>query len=97
MSRYNFQIDKSYAAKLVRVAPRPIENSGDVQLSLVRLEFAIYWLYPKKNLLESHGEFACRDLVVGNLIPTAVDLGLMNYAVPCVWQLPLPALRTGQR
>ena len=89
MSRYNFQTDKSYAAKLVRVAPRPIENSGDVQLSLVRLEFAIYWRYPEKNLLESHGEFACRDLIVGSLVPADRDLGLVNYAVALCVAAPI--------
>ena len=81
MSRYNFRTDHTYAAKLVRVAKRPIENSDSIPLSLVRLEFAIYWCYPEKQLLESHGEFACRDLIVGSLVPTEYDLGLVNYAV----------------
>ena len=81
MSRYNFQTDRAYAAKLIRVAKRPIENGDQVTLSLIRLEFAIYWQDFEKKLLESHGEFACRDLIVGSLIPTEQDLGLVNYAV----------------
>jgi hypothetical protein len=91
MSRYNFQTERKYIARLVRVAPRPIENGDEVQLSLVRLEFAIYWPDFESKTMESHGEFACRDLIVGSLIPTEQDLGLVNYAVALKVPAPINA------
>jgi len=81
VARYNFSTDRKYAAKLVRVAKRPIENAPLLHLSLLRLEFAIYWQYPDGQVLESQGEFACRDLLVGDAISAEDDLGLATYAV----------------
>lgn len=91
MSRYNFQAGRKYIAKLVRVSPRPIENGEMVSLSLVRLEFAIYWPNFETKVMESHGEYACRDLIVGGLIPTEQDLGLVNYAVALDVPAPINA------
>ncbi|TWU38679.1 hypothetical protein Q31b_37570 [Novipirellula aureliae] len=79
MTRHHFQINKPYAAKLIRVATRPIENDPNVPLQLIRLEFAIYWMAEGRKL-ESQGEIACRDLVVGKLIPIHKDSGLNAYA-----------------
>lgn len=78
MTRYNFRIDVPYAAKLVRASTRPIENDPAMAITLVRLEFAIYWISGQR--LESQGEIACRDLVVGKLIPRNQDVGLLAYA-----------------
>jgi len=79
MTRYHFTIGKPYAAKLVRVAPRPIENDANLSLQLLRLEFTIYWMLDEQHL-ESQGEIACRDIVVGDLVPTHRDAGLVAYA-----------------
>lgn len=79
MTRYNFQLNKPYAAKLTRVTSRPIENDPAIELSLIRLEFAIYWMVGQHRL-ESQGEIACRDLVVGPLVPCNRDAGLLAYA-----------------
>lgn len=79
MTRHHFQINKPYAANLIRVASRPIENDPSVPLQLIRLEFAIYWIAEGQRL-ESQGEIACRDLVVSKLLPTNRDAGLVAYA-----------------
>jgi len=79
MTRYHFTIRKPYAAKLIRVAARPIENDVNLSLRLLRLEFTIYWM-SGGNRLESQGEIACRDIIVGDLIPADRDAGLVAYA-----------------
>jgi hypothetical protein len=79
MTRYNFQTDKPYAAKLTNVSTRPIENDPAITITLIRLEFAIYWMVGEQRL-ESQGEIACRELVVGPLIPCDRDAGLLAYA-----------------
>ena len=79
MTRYNFQIDKRYAAQLNKVSTRPIENDPAIGLALIRLEFTIYWMVGEDRL-ESQGEIACRDLLVGSLIPCDRDAGLLAYA-----------------
>ncbi|MDA8745235.1 LysR family transcriptional regulator [Rubripirellula amarantea] len=79
MTRYNFQTNKPYAAKLNKVSTRPIENDPAISLTLIRLEFAIYWKVGEQRL-ESQGEIACRELVVGPLIPRDRDAGLLAYA-----------------
>ena len=79
MTRHNFQINKPYAAKLIRVAARPIDNDPNLPLQLIRLEFAIYWMAEGRKL-ESQGEIACRDLIVSELLPKDRDAGLVAYA-----------------
>ena len=79
MTRYNFQANKPYAAKLTKVSIRPIENDPAIALTLIRLEFKIYWAVSER-CLESQGEIACRELVVGPLIPCDRDAGLLAYA-----------------
>lgn len=79
MTRYNFQTNKPYAAKLTKVSTRPIENDPAISLTLIRLEFIIYWMVGEQRL-ESQGEIACRELVVGPLIPCDRDAGLLAYA-----------------
>ncbi|MCO8122613.1 hypothetical protein NHH03_12775 [Stieleria sp. TO1_6] len=79
MTRYNFQTNKPYAAKLTKVSTRPIENDPAISLTLIRLEFTIYWMVGEQRL-ESQGEIACRELVVGPLIPCDRDAGLLAYA-----------------
>ena len=78
MTRYNFRTGIPYAAKLTKVTTRPIENDPAMEIALIRLEFAIYWIYGQR--LESQGEIACRDLVVGRIIPSNRDVGLLAYA-----------------
>ena len=79
MTRYPFAAGKAYAGKLIRVASRPIENDVNLSLQLLRIEFMIYWMQDGKRL-ESQGEIACRDIVVGELIPADRDAGLVAYA-----------------
>lgn len=79
MTRYSFTAGKAYAGKLIRVASRPIENDVSLSLQLLRIEFMIYWMQDGKRL-ESQGEIACRDIVVGELIPADRDAGLVAYA-----------------
>lgn len=79
MTRHHFQINKPYVAKLIRVALRPIENDPNLSLQLIRLEFSVYWIIGDKEL-ESQGEIACRDLVVGTCIDVKRDAGLIAYA-----------------
>lgn len=80
MARHNFTVDRPYAGKLVRIAERPLENDPGVAIRLLRLEFAIYWMFPDSQQLESQGEFACRELLVGSELSIARDAGLNAYA-----------------
>ena len=79
MTRYNFQTNKPYAARLTKVSSRPIENDPAISLALIRLEFVIYRMVNQQRL-ESQGEIACRELVVGPLIPCDRDASLLAYA-----------------
>jgi hypothetical protein len=81
MSRYSFRIDHPYAACLLSVRQRPLENDRALAISLLRLEFEVFWKERSPmRLLRSHGEIACRDLLVGKLIPPSKDSGQMVYA-----------------
>lgn len=88
MTRYNFQTKKPYAAKLNKVSTRPIENDPAIALTLIRLEFRIYWVIGDRSL-ECQGENACRELVVGSLIPRDRDAGLLAYAQALQMKAPL--------
>lgn len=79
MTRHHYQVGKPYAGKLIRVAARPIENDPSLSVHLLRLEFAVYRM-ADQDTLESQGEIACRDLIVGRLIPAQRDAGLIAYA-----------------
>jgi len=80
VSRYNFRIDHPYAACLLSVRKRTLENDRSLPISLLRLEFEIFWKEQSPNrLLRSHGEIACRDLLVGKLIPPSKDSGQVVY------------------
>lgn len=79
MARYHFDTTRDYAAKLLRVVDRPIENKTSPEVSLIRLEFAIYWVV-ERHVLESRGEIACRDIVVSRALPIVRDAGLTAYA-----------------
>ncbi len=79
MTRHHFRINKAYAATLERVACRPIENDPSLPLRLIRLEFSIYRILEGRKL-ESHGEIACRDLIVSPLLSSQSDAGLVAYA-----------------
>jgi hypothetical protein len=96
MTRYKFQTDKTYAAKLTKVSARPIENDPAIALTLIRLEFAIYWMAGEQRL-ESQGEIACRDIIVGDLIAADRDAGLVAYAQALRVRSPInkPANWTG--
>jgi hypothetical protein len=81
MSRYSFRTDHPYAACLVSVRKRPLENDQALAVSLLRLEFEVFWKVSiPKRLLRSHGEIACRDLLVGKLVPSNKDSGQLVYA-----------------
>lgn len=81
MSRYSFRIDHPYAGCLLSVRKRPLENDRSLAVSLLRLEFEVFWQEQcPKRLLRSHGEIACRDLLVGKLVPPSKDSGQLVYA-----------------
>jgi hypothetical protein len=80
--------NKRYAAKLTRVASRPIENDPNAPLRLIRLEFAIYWMAEEQKL-ESQGEIACRDLVVRKLLPANRDACLVAHTYALRGQSPI--------
>lgn len=81
MSRFSFRVDHPYAARLISVRKRPIENDPRLSLSLLRLEFEIFWKMQGAVVsLRSQGEIACRDLLIGELIPAQNDSGQIVYA-----------------
>jgi hypothetical protein len=81
MSRFNFRVEHPYAARLISVRKRPIENDPRLSLSLLRLEFEIFWkMQGNVASLRSQGEIACRDLLIGELIPVQNDSGQLVYA-----------------
>ena len=71
MARYQFATFKPYPARLCTVAERPLENA---KVSLLRLEFEVFEELRERRL-RSLGEFACRDVVVGEGINPA-DAGM---------------------
>jgi hypothetical protein len=80
MPRNRFREGVKYAGRLLRVTPRPIENSPASKLTLLRLEFEIFALDPPNKALHATGAIACRDLVVGQSVPVTKDSSLMAYA-----------------
>lgn len=81
MSRYNYRVNHTYAARLISVRIRPIENDPLLPISLLRLEFEVFWkLQDPEPTLQSQGEIACRDLLVGELIAADKDPGQLVYA-----------------
>lgn len=80
MVRYRFQQGIKYGARLLRVVKRPIENSPESGLQLLRLECEIFTIDARKRVLSSVGAVACRDLVVGPAADTFRDSSLIAYA-----------------
>jgi len=76
MPRYRFEEGQTRIARLLTVVERPIENH-DRGLAVLRLEFEIFSCDPHQRRLESTGQIASRDLVVGL---RAVSDGVMKYA-----------------
>jgi len=78
MTRFRFSIDNQYAGRLRQVFRRPIENTGD-KLTLLRLEFEIFT--PKSDqTLQSYGDLACREIVIGPAAQTQRDANIVRYA-----------------
>jgi hypothetical protein len=80
MPRYRFREGIEYAGRLLRVMQRPIENSRESQIALIRLEFEIFTLDTLNKTLKSTGAIACRDIVVGPSVPLTKDSSLIAYA-----------------
>jgi hypothetical protein len=75
MRRYAFIPGAEYAARLCNVTQRSVENK---KLALVRLEFEVYKFLegPK---LDSTGEIACRDIIVGAAANVSGDPAVWPY------------------
>jgi len=76
MPRHRFEEGQTRIARLLTVVERPIEND-DRGLAVLRLEFEIFSCDPNRHRLESAGQIASRDLVIGL---RAVSGGVMKYA-----------------
>lgn len=63
MARARFITQKKLAGRLIAISRRPIENL-DPKISLLRLEFEIFWIVPNAKELRSLGKIACRDVVI---------------------------------
>ena len=79
MTRNQFDTNATYAARLNDIVRRPIENSTDIGLALLRLEFEIFEQLDG-NILRSFRRYACRELVIGNLIRGSQDANILAYA-----------------
>jgi hypothetical protein len=69
-----------YAARLLGVRERTIENSDVSGVRLLRLEFEIFEQDDTQSLLASYGKIACRDIVVGRAVKATRDPSVMVYA-----------------
>lgn len=80
MARYRFVEGKPWAGRLHAIRRRPIENSPRSQLSLLRLEFEIFAIFPEEQTLRSTGAVACRDLIIGPPVDASRDSTVAMYA-----------------
>ncbi|MCU0982299.1 MAG: hypothetical protein MUF25_24345, partial [Pirellulaceae bacterium] len=79
MVRNAFREGRPYAARLLRVCQRPIENDPRCGFCLLRLEFEIFLVLDTEPVLASTGKIACRDLVVGPAVDVSRDASLVAY------------------
>ena len=79
MTRHNFPTNFNHAARLHKVVERPIENSVNSGILLLRLDFEIFHL-SAGDVLRSENRFACRDLVIGRSLRANEDSGVSIYA-----------------
>ena len=79
MTRYRFREGKTYAARLMRVSERPVENARRAGFRLLRLEFEFFEMRRDAKTLASTGKIASRDLIVGPLVDPSRDSHLTNY------------------
>lgn len=79
MTRNQFNINATYAARLKRIVRRPIENSMDHGLVLLRVEFEIFEQIDGTRL-RSFRRYACREFVVGKLVGGSRDPNILAYA-----------------
>lgn len=80
MARYQFVVGQSYAARRHAIHPRPIENSPTSKLSLLRLEFEVFTIFPSEKTVRSTGAIACRDLIIGPAVDVTRDSSVAMYA-----------------
>jgi hypothetical protein len=79
MVRNAFRQGRTYAARLLRVSQRPIENEPDGGFRLLRLEFEMFFILDTEPAVSSSGKIACRDLVVGPAVDVSRDASLTAY------------------
>jgi hypothetical protein len=79
MSRNQFDTRVTYAARLNNIFRRPIENSIDCGLALLRLEFEVFQQLEGRTL-RSFRQYACREFVIGNLVGASKDANILAYA-----------------
>lgn len=80
MSRYKFQLGKTYAGRLIRVTKRPLENDEDAQIWLLRLEFEIFQIDQSAQVLHALDWVASRDVVIGPGLRKANTTRVKEYA-----------------
>lgn len=79
MVRNAFREGRAYAARLLRVCRRPIENDPRCGFHLLRLEFEVFLILDTEPVVASTGKIACRDLVVGPAVDVSRDACLVAY------------------
>jgi hypothetical protein len=80
MSRNKFSTETRQVGYLFDVVKRPIENSMHCQLMLLRLIFDVVKVFERRRIFTSCGQFASRDLIIGNGAVNQIDTGIKTYA-----------------
>ena len=80
MTRNNFRQNIPYAAQLLRVTKRPLENGDEAKIYLLRLEFEIFQIAKDTRLLHAMDCVASRDIVVGSGLPPVRAGRVLEYA-----------------
>ncbi len=79
MTRNQFDTKTIYAARLNNIVRRSIENSLDCGFALLRLEFEVFQQLEGR-ILRSFRHYACREIVIGNLVGGSKDASILAYA-----------------
>jgi hypothetical protein len=79
MPRNQFKTDTTYAGRLNDVVIRPIENSPNRGVKLLRIEFEVFDVLNTKTL-RSFQKYACREIVIGNAVQPLRDANVLAYS-----------------
>lgn len=80
MNRNKFSTESMQVAYLFDVVERPIENSRQCPLKLLRLIFDVVRVDAARKIFASYGQCASRDLIIGNGSGNQQDSNILAYA-----------------